>query len=306
MVKKAEHIWMDGEMVPWDDARVHVMTHTLHYGLGVFEGIRCYQRADGRSHIFRLHEHIRRLYDSARIMTMQMPLPAEELAEACKEVLRVNKQPFAYLRPLAFIGDGAMGLSAIDNPVHVVIATWEWGAYLGDEGLRNGIRAKVSSFTRNHPNSMLPKGKVVGHYVNSILAKREAMKGGYSEAIMLDHNGMVSEASGENIFIVRDGVVKTPGYSSAILGGITRDSLIQVLRQKGIPVEFASFGRDELYLADEVFLCGTAAEVTPVREIDDRPIGRGTRGEITKVVQDTFFDIVRGSNNDFPQWLDWV
>lgn len=305
MVKKAEKIWMDGELIPWDDARVHVMTHTLHYGLGVFEGIRAYERTDGRAHVFRLKEHVRRFFDSAHLMMMELPLTQEQLAEACKETLRVNGQKTAYLRPLAFVGDGAMGLNAVDNPIHVMIATWEWGAYLGDEGIKNGIRAKVSSFTRNHPNSMLSKGKVVGHYVNSILAKREAIKGGYAEAIMLDHNGQVSEASGENIFIVRDGVVKTPAYSGPILGGITRDAIVKILQARKIPVEFGSFGRDELYLADEIFMCGTAAEVTPVREVDDRRIGTGMRGEVTQIVQSTFFDIVKGGDNSFPEWLDW-
>lgn len=306
MVVKAEKIWMDGELIPWDDARVHVMTHTLHYGLGVFEGIRAYERADGRAHVFRLGEHVRRFFDSAHLMMMELPLTQAQLFDACKETLRANGQKTAYLRPLAFVGDGAMGLNAVDNPIHVMIATWQWGAYLGDEGLKNGIRAKVSSFTRNHPNSMLSKGKVVGHYVNSILAKREAVKGGYAEAIMLDHNGQVSEASGENIFIVRDGVVKTPSYSGPILGGITRDAIVKILKMRNIPVEFGAFGRDELYLADEIFMCGTAAEVTPVREVDDRRIGTGVRGEITQLVQSTFFDIVKGSDDSFPEWLDWL
>ncbi len=302
---RSDFVWMDGELVPWDGATVHVMTHTLHYGLGVFEGIRAYQRADGRSHVFRLREHIRRLHDSARLLMMEIPHDEAKLVEACKETLRANGQSSAYLRPLVFLGDGAMGLASTANPVRTIIATWQWGAYLGDEGLKNGIRAKISSFTRNHPNSLMPKGKVVGHYVNSILAKREAMNAGYEECIMLDHTGMVSEATGENIFIVRDGVVKTPPYSSSILGGITRDSLVQILRKHGVPIEFGSFARDELYLADEVFMCGTAAEVTPVREIDNRRIGRGARGEVTALVQNTFFDIVRGSSPDFGEWLDW-
>jgi len=306
MVTKAEKIWMDGTLVDWDDARVHVLTHTLHYGLGVFEGIRCYERSDGRSQVFRLTDHIRRLYESARLMTMHIPIPMEQVIEGCKETLRANGQRAAYLRPLVYIGDGAMGLYAIDNPIHVTIVTWKWGSYLGEEGLERGIRAKISSFVRNHPNSLLSKGKINGHYVNSILAKREAMSVGYDEAIMLDHQGLISEASGENIFIVRDGVVKTPPYSSSILGGITRDSVIKILEKRGVPIVYSSFARDELYLADEVFFCGTAAEVTPVREIDGRTIGAGHRGEITQMVQSTYFDVVRGSNREFDHWLEYL
>lgn len=306
MVEKADKIWFDGELVNWDDANVHVLTHTLHYGLGVFEGIRCYKRADGRSHIFRLKEHIRRLFDGAHLGMLDIPFTQDEIVEACKATIRANKQEEAYLRPLVFVGDGKMGLYAIDNPTRVAIITWKWGTYLGEEALETGIRAKVSSYTRNHPNSLFPKGKISGHYVNSILAKREVVLAGYDEAIMLDHQGLISEASGENIFIVRDGVVKTPSFSSSILGGITRDSLIAIMRKAGIPVEFGSFGRDELYMADEVFFCGTAAEVTPVREVDERKIGVGKRGEITTLVQKTFFDVVRGTNADFDEWLDWV
>ncbi|TVR03980.1 MAG: branched-chain amino acid transaminase [Deltaproteobacteria bacterium] len=306
MIKKSESIWLDGKLVPWDDANVHVLTHTLHYGLGAFEGIRCYEREDGRSQVFRLREHIRRLVDSARMYTMDVPWSQEDLVLACKETLRANRLRSAYLRPLVFLGDGAMGLYALSNPVRVMIGAWEWGAYLGDEALEHGIRAKVSSFTRNHPNSMMSKGKICGHYVNSIVAKREVMAAGYQEAIMLDHEGYISEASGENIFIIRDGVVKTPPYSSSILGGITRDTVVRLLKDAGIPIQFSRFARDELYLADEVFMVGTAAEVTPVREVDDRRIGDGRRGEITTHVQSTYFDIVKGSNSDYPEWLDWV
>ncbi len=306
MVQKAEKIWFDGEFVNWDDANVHILTHTLHYGLAAFEGIRCYQRSDGRSQVFRLKEHIRRLFESARLGLLEVPFTEEEIAEACRETLRVNGQTSAYLRPLVFVGDGAMGLYAIDNPTRVSIVTWPWGAYLGEEALETGIRAKVSSITRNHPNSLFAKGKISGHYVNSILAKREVVMAGYDEAIMLDHQGLISEASGENIFIVRDGIVKTPGFSTSILGGITRDCVIKILESKGIEVQYASFARDELYLADEVFFCGTAAEITPVREIDERTIGTGRRGEITTMVQSTYFDIVRGSNNDFNHWLDFI
>jgi branched-chain amino acid aminotransferase len=306
MVKKAEKIWLDGELVPWDEANVHILTHTLHYGLGAFEGIRCYERADGRSQIFRLREHIQRLLDSARIMTMKVPYTVDDLMEACRQTVRANGQRSAYLRPVVFIGAGAMGLYAIDNPVRATVITWEWGTYLGPDALEKGIRAKVSSFTRNHPNSLMAKAKVNGQYVNSILAKREAMAAGYQEAIMLDHNGLISEASGENVFIVRNGAVITPHYSSGILGGITRDSVLRILADRNIPVHFTSFARDELYCADEVFFTGTAAEITPVREVDDRMIGRGVRGEITELVQRTYFDIVRGSNTDYMHWLDFV
>ena len=306
MVKKAEKIWLDGELVAWEDANVHVLTHTLHYGLGAFEGVRCYQRADGRSHIFRLRDHTRRLFESTRMVGLTIPFSQDAVNEACLATIRANGQREAYLRPLAFIGDGAMGLYAVDNPIRLAIITWEWGTYLGEEALKAGIRAKISSFARNHPNSLLSKGKINGHYVNSILAKREVMAAGYQEAIMLDHQGLISEASGENIFIVRDGVVKTPSYSSSILGGITRDCVLRILADNGIPVQYASFARDELYLADEVFFCGTAAEITPVREVDDRKIGHGRRGEITALVQDTYFDIVRGANEAYDEWLDFV
>lgn len=306
MVKKAEKIWLDGELIPWEDANVHVLTHTLHYGLGAFEGVRCYQRADGRSHIFRLRDHTRRLFESTRMVGLTIPFSQDLVNEACMATIRANGQREAYLRPLAFIGDGAMGLYAIDNPTRLAIITWEWGTYLGEDALKAGIRAKVSSFARNHPNSLLSKGKINGHYVNSILAKREVMAAGYQEAIMLDHQGLISEASGENIFIVRDGVVKTPSYSSSILGGITRDCVLRILADNGVPVQHASFARDELYLADEVFFCGTAAEITPVREVDDRKIGHGRRGEITALVQDTYFDIVRGSNPNYDEWLDYL
>ena len=306
MIQPSEKIWLDGELVDWSSANVHVLTHTLHYGLGAFEGIRCYERADGRSHVFRLEDHIRRLFDSAKLCMMEIPYTEGQLAEACKQTLRANKQRSAYVRPLVFLGDGAMGLYALTNRVRVAITTWAWGTYLGEEALEHGIRAKVSSFQRNHPNAMLAKGKIVGHYVNSILAKREAMAAGYQEAIMLDHEGYVSEASGENLFLVRDGVVRTPPWGSSILGGITRDCVLHILRDQGVPVVEARFSRDELYLADEVFLCGTAAEVTPVREIDNRVIGRGRRGEVTRLVQEHYFDLVRGESLAYPSWLDWV
>lgn len=306
MVDRVAKIWMDGKLVDWDAAQVHVLTHTLHYGLGAFEGIRCYETHDGRSAIFRLREHVRRLFDSAKICTIPMPYTQDQIVDACIETVRANGLKSCYLRPLVFLGDGAMGLGAI-NPTRVSVAVWKWGAYLGEEGLAKGIRAKVSSFTRPGINMLMAKGKVVGHYVNSVLAKREAIAGGYQEAIMLDASGRVSEATGENLWVVRDGVVSTPALGSSILAGITRDTLLTIMREDlGLTVIERDLGRDELWISDEVFLCGTAAEVTPVREIDDRVIGAGTRGPITKQVQDRYFEVVRGVRPTKSEWLTYV
>lgn len=305
MVDKLEKIWIDGKFVNWDEANVHILTHTLHYGLGVFEGIRCYKLADGKSAVFRLQEHIRRLFESAHIMTIDMPFTEQQIVDACLETVRVNKIAECYLRPIAFLGDGAMGLGAV-NATRVAIVPWKWGSYLGDDGIKNGIRAKVSSFTRPGINMLMSKGKVVGHYVNSILAKREAMKAGYQEAVMLDASGYVSEASGENIFVVRDGRIATPPYGASILGGITRDSVLTIAKDFGIQTEQRLISRDELYCADEVFFCGTAAEVTPVRELDDRKIGAGGRGPVTARIQDRYFQIVRGQERPHPEWLSIV
>jgi branched-chain amino acid aminotransferase len=306
MVDKVERIWFDGDLVPWDRAQVHLLTHTLHYGLGAFEGIRCYKLKDGRSAVFRLHDHIRRLFDSAHIMTLPMRWSQHEVVEACLETVRANGLEECYLRPLAFIGEGAMGLGALNNPTHLAIVAWRWGTYLGDEGLEKGIRAKVSSFCRSAVNSTMPKGKVVGHYVNSILAKREVLAAGYDEAIMLDPQGFVAEASGENIFMVRDGEVVTPSIGGNILGGITRHSVMELMKELGIPCSERRITRDELYIADEVFLCGTAAEVTPVQEVDDRRIGPGGRGPITQRIQDRYFAAVRGGEVPDPSWLAYV
>ena len=303
MVDKVEKIWMDGELIPWDAAQVHVLTHTLHYGLGVFEGIRCYKLDDGRSAIFRLDEHIRRLFDSARICTLPMPFDHQTLVDACLETVRANGLDECYLRPLAFVGDGAMGLGAQQNPTRVCVVAWRWGAYLGDEGIEKGIRAKVSSFNRAGVNSLMAKGKICGHYVNSILAKREVLTAGYQEAIMLDPQGYVCEASGENIFVIRDGVVSTPTLGGSILGGITRETVIRIMKDLGLEIRERAIGRDELYIADEIYMVGTAAEVTPVREIDDRPIGEGARGPITEKVQDAYFKAVRGVGTPEPDWL---
>lgn len=304
-MKKAEKIWLDGRLVPWDEAQVHLLTHTLHYGLGVFEGIRFYD-AGGRAAIFRLREHLERLYDSAKILTIEIPYPMEKMAEACKETIRANGLKKGYLRPIAFIGDGEMGLYAIHNPVRVGIAAWEWGTYLGEEGVKNGIRAKVSSFTRHHVNSTMNKAKACGNYINSILAKREVLKAGYEEALLLDSEGYVAEASGENIFIVKNGRVRTTPSGASILVGITRDSVCTLLQDSGTPVTFDRFTRDEVYLADEVFLTGTAAEVTPIREVDDRRIGTGKPGPVTRKVQELFFSIIRGENSKYQGWLEVV
>jgi branched-chain amino acid aminotransferase len=285
------------------------MTHALHYGLGVFEGIRAYRTKDGRLAIFRLREHLRRLYDSAHICLLKLPISEDDFAEACLELLRQQRERFAngaYLRPIAFMGDGAMGLGAV-NPTRMAITAWDWGAYLGDKGLRDGIRAKVSSFTRMHVNVNMVRGKITGQYVNSILAKREAVLGGYDEAILLDISGFVAEASGENIFLVsKNGTIRTPPLSSPILQGITRDSVLKLLRDSGREVQEVTFTRDALYIAEEIFFTGTAAEVTPVREVDNRQVGPGKVGSVTKFVQDAYFKAVRGEDPRYSEWLTYV
>jgi len=305
MVEKAKSIWLDGKFIPWAEARVHLLTHSLHYGLGVFEGIRAYCCSDGRTAVFRLPEHIRRLFDSAHIMQMEIPFPKAKVEAVCCEILRVNQQKEAYIRPLAFIGEGVMGLHPQNNPVQLAIISWVWGAYLGDEGLKNGIRGKISSYARHHVNVTMTKAKTTGHYVNSIMAKREATQLGYDEAILLDTDGYVAEASGENIFIVRDGVLKTPPFT-AVLSGITRDSILTLAQDLGIPVREEIFSRDELYLADEAFLTGTAAEVTPLREVDGRRIGSGKPGPITQKLQAAFFAVVKGEDARYQSWLTYV
>jgi branched-chain amino acid aminotransferase len=301
MVDRLDKIWMDGALVDWDDATVHVLTHTLHYGLGAFEGIRAYRRADGRSAVFRLREHVDRLFDSAKLLLMPMPFTRERLCEASVELLRANRLEEGYLRPLAFMGAGDMGIAA-DNATRISIAAWRWGAYLGKDGVDQGIRAKISSFARHHVNASLPKAKVVGQYASSILAKREAKLGGYDEAILLDTSGHVTEGSGANVFIVRQGALVTPPLSSSILAGITRDTVMTLAREEGIPVIEASITRDELWLADEAFFTGTAAELTPIREVDDRAIGEGKPGPITKRLQARYFEVVRGSDDAHPEW----
>ncbi len=304
-MEKVDKVWMDGQFVDWDDANVHVLSHTLHYGFGVFEGTRCYKCVDG-SAIFRLNDHIDRLFNSAKILTIDIPFTNEQLVEASCEVLRVNSLDEAYLRHLVFIGEGELGLGTMTNPVHTVIATWRWGAYLGEEGLRKGVRLKTSSYTRLPIRSFPAKAKAVGNYVNSILAKREALKAGYDEALMLDMEGYVSEASGENIFMVNGKVLTTPPESSSILNGISRRTVIALAQDLGYTIKEAPFPRDMVYTADEIFLTGTAAEVTPVREIDDRTIGAGTAGPTTLRIQEAFFDVVKGKNSEYKEWLTYI
>ena len=303
-MEKTEHIWFDGKLVPWDAAQVHVLTHSLHYGLGVFEGIRCYACDDGRSAIFRLREHVDRLYGSAHVLDLPVPYPRETLIDACVETVRANRLRECYLRPIVFMGDGEMGLAA-RPATRVAIAAWPWGAYLGDEGLRRGIRVKTSSFQRFHPNTLLTKAKATGHYVNSILASREARIAGYDEALLLDVDGYFSEASGENIFIVSEGVVKTTPLPT-VLGGITRHAVLRMLADLGVPTREERFTRDEVYLADESFFTGTAAEVTPIRELDDRRVGDGTPGPMTRRLQELFFAVVRGREERYRSWLTYV
>ncbi|MFI5296431.1 MAG: branched-chain amino acid transaminase [Thermodesulfovibrionales bacterium] len=301
MIKKSDKIWMDGKFVSWDDANIHILTHTLHYGLGVFEGIRCYRTGKG-SAIFRLDEHVERLFDSAHIFMMKMPFSKAEIRSAIMETVKVNRMKECYIRPLVYIGYGAMGLYPKDNPIKIAVAAWPWGAYLGDEGLEKGIKVKTSSFTRHHVNVDMTRGKVCGYYVNSQIAKREAITCGYDEALLLDTEGYVSEGSGENVFIVRDGRIKTTPLTS-ILEGITRDSIIRIAGDQKIPVVEERFTRDEIYISDEAFFTGTAAEVTPIREIDGRKIGDGRRGKITGKLQKIFFDVVKGRNKKYASWL---
>jgi branched-chain amino acid aminotransferase len=305
VVPKTKKIWMDGKFVDWDAAQVHVLSHTLHYGVGVFEGIRCYETEDGGSAIFRLREHVDRLFASAHIVLLKIPFSRDKICQAIRKTLTTNGLTEGYIRPIVFIGEGEMGLFVRTNPIRVAVAAWSWGAYLGEEGIRKGIRAKVSSFCRHHVNSAMTKGKINGYYVNSVLAKWEAVKGGYDEAVLLDTEGYVAEASGENIFIVRNGILQTSTLTS-ILPGITRDSVLNIARKLDIPVKEARFTRDEMYIADEMFFTGTAAEITPVREVDDRRVGAGKPGPVTKQIQEAFFDIVRGKNALFAHWLDVV
>lgn len=297
-------IWLDGEMVPWREAKVHVLTHTLHYGMGVFEGVRAYNSELGTA-IFRLKEHTDRLFNSAKIMRMPMPFSKEVLNEAQRRVVRENNLKTAYLRPMCFYGSEGMGLRADNLKVHCMVAAWEWGAYLGTDGLTKGIRIKTSSFTRHHVNIAMCKAKANGNYINSMLALRDALDDGYDEALLLDTDGFVAEGSGENFFLVKDGVIYTPDLTSA-LDGITRRTLLAMASDLGIEVREKRITRDEVYIGDEAFFTGTAAEVTPIRELDRRPIGEGTRGPITEKLQNLFFDIVNGRNKKYHDWLTVV
>jgi branched-chain amino acid aminotransferase len=297
-------IWMDGSFVDWADANVHVLTHSLHYGLAAFEGLRCYKGKSG-SAIFKLQEHVDRLFDSAHIGMMTIPYEKKQVAEAIVETVRINKLDACYIRPLVYIGYGAMGVYPGNNPIKLAIAAWRWGSYLGDDALANGMRACVSSFTRHHVNVSMTRGKISGYYVNSILAKREAKSNGYDEAFLLDPEGYVSEGTGENIFIVRKGRMKTTPLTS-ILEGITRNAVIELAREQGIVVAEERFTRDEMYIADEVFVTGTAAELTPVREIDNRRIGTGKPGPVTAALQKRFFAIVKGEDSSHDSWLTRV
>lgn len=301
-MQKTDFIWFDGKMVPWAEANVHVLTHALHYGTAVFEGIRAYACADGTSAVFRLEEHSRRLLNSAKILGLKVPHDEPAISKAIIETMQANKLKEGYIRPLCFVGDGEMGVFPGHNPVRTIIAAWPWGAYLGPEALQQGIRIKTSSFVRHHVNAMMTKAKAAGNYVNSVLAKIEAVEGGYDEAVMLDVNGFVSEATGENIFIVRDGVIKTTPWTS-ILGGITRDSVMQLAGELGYTVLEQQFTRDELYIADEAFFTGTAAELTPIREVDGRVIGAGKAGPVAQHLQKEYFKIVKGENPKYDSWL---
>jgi len=301
MVVASEKIWMDGNLVNWDEASVHILTHTLHYGLAAFEGLRCYKGRNG-STIFRLTEHVDRLFESAHITLMKIPYSKKDVTEAILETVRANRLESCYIRPLLYVGYGEMGLYPGNNPVRLAIAAWPWGTYLGEEALTHGIRAKISSFARHHVNVSMTRAKVSGYYVNSILAKCEAKNAGYEEAILLDPDGYVAEGTGENVFIVRNGVLKTTPLTN-ILEGITRNSVLELARERKIPIIEERFTRDALYVAEEVFLTGTAAEVTPVREVDDRTIGSGKRGPMTDTLQKAFFDVVQGQDPTHAQWL---
>lgn len=294
-------IWLDGEMVPWREAKIHVLTHTLHYGMGVFEGVRAYETETGPA-IFRLQDHTKRLFNSAKIMRMEIPFSADELNQVQKDVVRENNLKSAYLRPMCFYGSEGMGLRADNLKVHCMVAAWEWGAYLGADSMEKGIRIKTSSFTRHHVNITMCKAKANGHYINSMLALREALEDGYDEALLLDNEGYVAEGSGENFFIVKDGVIYTPDLTSA-LDGITRQTLLRLASDLGIDIVEKRLTRDEVYIADEAFFSGTAAEVTPIRELDRRSIGRGSRGPVTEKLQSLFFDIVQGKKPEYEEWL---
>jgi branched-chain amino acid aminotransferase len=299
-------IWMDGQLVEWRDAKIHVLTHTLHYGCGAFEGVRAYRGDDGSTAIFRLEDHTTRLFNSAKILRMVIPFSKEQVNQAQTEVIRANKLESGYLRPLTWVGDRKLGVSTKGNDIHLMVAAWPWGAYLGEEGMKRGIRTKISSYTRHHVNITMTQAKAVSNYTNSILANREATDDGYDEAILLDASGFVSEGAGENIFVVKDGAVYTPDLSAGALNGITRNTVLHICKDLGLELVQKRITRDELYISDEVFFTGTAAEVTPIREIDRVEIGAGSRGPITEKIQSAFFDIVNGRNPRYAHWLTKV
>ncbi len=299
-------IWMDGQMVEWRDAKIHVLTHTLHYGCGAFEGVRAYKGDDGSTAIFRLEEHTTRLFNSAKILRMVIPFTKEEVNQAQIDVIRANQLESGYLRPLTWVGDKKLGVSTKGNDIHLMVAAWPWGAYLGEEGMKRGIRVKISSYTRHHVNITMTQAKAVSNYTNSILANREATDDGYDEAVLLDASGFVSEGAGENIFVIKDGVVYTPDLSAGALNGITRNTVLHICKDLGLELVQKRITRDEVYISDEVFFTGTAAEVTPIREIDRIEIGSGSRGPITEKIQSAFFDIVNGRNPKYAHWLSKV
>ena len=295
-------IWLDGQLVDWRDAKIHVLTHTLHYGCGAFEGVRAYDTVGGTA-IFRLQEHTQRLFNSAKILRMKMPFSQDEVNEAQKEVVRANRLDSCYIRPLVWIGSEKLGVSPKGNTIHLMVAAWAWGAYLGEEGMKRGIRVKTSSYTRHHVNITMTQAKAVSNYSNSILANMEALDDGYDEALLLDSAGFVSEGAGENVFLIKDGAIYTPDLSAGALNGITRNTVLHIAKDLGIEVVQKRITRDECYIADEMFFTGTAAEVTPIRELDRVQIGAGQRGPLTEKIQSAFFDIVNGRNPKYAHWL---
>jgi branched-chain amino acid aminotransferase len=304
-VVSADYVWMNGEFVAFEDAKVPVLTHALHYGTGVFEGVRCYETPRGPA-VFRHAEHIDRLWKSSELYFMEIPFTKDEIRAATNELILRNDFKSCYIRPLVYRGAGPMGLFPLNSPVEVAIAVWEWGSYLGDEGKQNGVRAKVSSWRRISPDSLIPAAKACGQYLNSVLAKVEADKAGYEEGILLDQNGYLCEGTGENLFLVKDGRISTPGFQNSILGGINRDAAMQICRDLGYEVVERDIGRGELYLADEIFMTGTAAELPPIREIDDHPVGSGQPGPVTREVQSVFEDALHGRADRYAHWNDLV
>lgn len=298
-------IWMDGELVDWRDAKIHVLTHTLHYGCGAFEGVRAYDTVGGTA-IFRLQEHTQRLFNSAKILRMKIPFTQEQVNEAQREVVKANGLKSAYIRPLTWIGSEKLGVSPKGNKIHLIVAAWSWGAYLGEDGMKRGIRVKTSSYTRHHVNITMTQAKTVSNYTNSILANMEATDEGYDEALLLDASGFVSEGAGENLFVIKNGVVYTPDLSAGALNGITRNTIFAICQDLGLKLVEKRITRDEVYICDEAFFTGTAAEVTPIRELDRIEIGTGSRGPITEKIQSAFFDIVNGRNPKYAEWLTAV